>query len=55
MSDENIDLYFAYKKIGLESSEIKNIDQTTGATNDQDVDYGDGDGDFQEFNDDISL
>jgi len=55
MSDENIDLYFAYKKIGLESSEIKNIDHTTGATNDQDVDYGDGDGDFQDFNDDISL
>lgn len=46
MSDENIDLYFAYKKIGLESTEIKNIDHTIGATNDQDVDYGDGDGDF---------
>ena len=55
MSDENIDLYFAYKKIGLDSAEIKNIDHITGATNDQDVDYGDGDGDFQEFNDDISL
>ena len=55
MSDENIDLYFAYKKIGLDSGEIKKIDQITGATNDQDVDYGDGDGDFQEFNDDISL
>ena len=55
MSDENIDLYFAYKKIGLESSTIKNIDQSKGATDDQDVDYGDGDGDFQILNADISL
>ena len=54
MSDENIDLYFAYKKIGLETSEIKNIDHATVATTEQDVDYGDGDGDFQDFNDDIS-
>ena len=55
MTDENIDLYFAYKKIGLESSGIQNINQSEGATYDQDVDYGDGDGDFQIFNDNNSL
>ena len=49
------DTFDRYKKIGLESSSIKNIDQSKGATDDQDVDYGDGDGDFQVFNNDISL
>lgn len=48
MTDEEIDLYFAYKKIGLESSEIQ-LEHNIGATEDQSVDQGDGDGDFQEF------
>lgn len=48
MTDEEIDLYFAFKKIGLELEE-----DTVRREESNDIDYGDGDGDMHEYDGDV--
>ena len=48
MTDEEIDLYFAFKKIGLELEE-----DTVRREESTNIDYGDGDGDMHEYDGDV--